>query len=67
MKTGEVGIAFTAKEFYFTQNLRVVTVQSEAAIGILHIAAGNEHSVGYLQEIVVVAAYRADYPWAAFG
>ena len=67
MKTGEVGIAFTAKEFYFTQNLRVVAVQSKAAIGILHIAAGNEYSVGYFQKIVVVAAYRADYSLAAFG
>ncbi|MFZ5766534.1 MAG: hypothetical protein ACOY4H_13190 [Thermodesulfobacteriota bacterium] len=66
METGQVGIAFTTVEADFTEDLRFITILTEAAITVLDIVGGENHSIGNFDEIVVVPAVRTTDPHAFF-
>lgn len=62
MKIRKIGIALAAKKLDFTQHLRLIAILGKAAIGILEVAGGNDHSVSYFKKIGIIATLRASDP-----
>jgi len=62
MKVGEVSVALTAEKLDLAQDLGLIAVLGEAAIGVLDVAGGDDHPVGNFKKIGVIATFRASNP-----
>jgi hypothetical protein len=62
VKIGEIGVALTTEKLDFTQDLGLIAILGKAAIGVLQIAGGYDHTIGNFEKIGIIAALRASNP-----
>jgi hypothetical protein len=67
VKSGEVGVAFTAEKPDFAEYLRFVAILGKAAVIVLHVMGSEDDPIGNLHKVTVIAAIGAGESHAGFG